>query len=43
MNRVLRADRFWQRHVRRRRYGFFVPPMEYDPKKWKAKKQTFAA
>jgi hypothetical protein len=41
MNRVLRADRFWQRHVRRRRYGFFVPPMEYDPKTWKAKKKGF--
>lgn len=41
MNRMLRADRFWQRHVRRRRYGFFVPPMEYDPKTWKAKKKAF--
>lgn len=41
MNRALRADRWWQRNVRRRRYGFFVPPMEYDPKKWKAKKKAF--
>ena len=41
MNRMLRADRFWQRHVRRRRYGFFVPPMEYDPKTWRAKKKAF--
>jgi hypothetical protein len=43
MNRMLRADRFWQRHVRRRRYGFFVPPMEYDPKRWKAKKRAFSS
>lgn len=41
MNRMLRADRWWQRNVRRRRYGFFVPPMEYDPKTWKAKKRAF--
>lgn len=41
MNRVQRVDRWWQRNVRRRRYDFFVPPMEYDPKKWKAKKKAF--
>lgn len=43
MNRVQRVDRWWQTNVRRRRYDFFVPPMEYDPKKWKAKKKAFAA
>lgn len=41
MNRVQRVDRWWQRHVRRRRYDFFVPPMEYDTKAWKAKKRKF--
>ncbi|HYF46298.1 MAG TPA: DUF6206 family protein, partial [Acidimicrobiales bacterium] len=41
VNRMQRADRWWQRHVRRRRYDFFVPPMEYDPKAWRAKKRTF--
>jgi hypothetical protein len=42
VNRLQRADRWWQRHVRRRRYDFFVPPLEYDPKAWKAKKRSFA-
>ena len=41
VNRLQRADRWWQRHIRRRRYDFFIPPLEYDPKAWKAKKRRF--
>ena len=41
VNRLQRVDRSWQRRIRRRRYDFFIPPMEYSTKAWRAKKRTF--
>ena len=41
LHRVLRGYDWWRRRVRRRPPTMFVPPPDYDPVAWKAKKATW--
>ncbi len=41
LHRVLRGYDGWQRRIRRRPPQMFLPPPDYDPVAWKAKKATW--
>ncbi len=42
LHRALRGYEWWQRRVRRTAPHAFVPPPDYDPVAWKAKRQSWA-
>ena len=42
LHRVLRGYDWWLRTVRRRTPAGFLPPPDYDPVAWKAKKAGFS-
>lgn len=42
LNRVSRGYEWWVRRVRRREPTMFVPPADYDPAAWKAKKAAWS-
>jgi hypothetical protein len=42
LHRVLQGYEWWQRHIRRTTPIMFVPPADYDPAAWKAKRRSWA-